>query len=73
MNKINVPAFHLDGQTALVTGAGRGIGKALAIGLAESGSNVVLVSRTMKEIEETAAIINGQTGRKALALRRRYF
>lgn len=63
-----VPAFHLEGQTALVTGAGRGIGKALAIGLAESGSNVVLVSRTMKEIEETATMINEQTGRKALAL-----
>ncbi|MBY0117170.1 SDR family NAD(P)-dependent oxidoreductase [Paenibacillus xylanexedens] len=65
---MNVPTFHLDGQTALVTGAGRGIGKAIAIGLAQSGSDVVLVSRTMKEIEETAAYIYEQTGRKALAL-----
>lgn len=65
---MNVPTFNLDGQTALVTGAGRGIGKAIAIGLAQSGSDVVLVSRTMKEIEETAAYIYEQTGRKALAL-----
>lgn len=65
---MNVPTFHLDGQTALVTGAGRGIGKAIAIGLAQSGSDVVLVSRTMKEIEETATYIYEQTGRKALAL-----
>ncbi|MEO2202720.1 SDR family oxidoreductase [Paenibacillus pabuli] len=62
------PTFHLEGQTALVTGAGRGIGKAIAIGLAESGCDVALVSRTRKEVEETAALIYEQTGRRAIAL-----
>ncbi|WP_338539866.1 SDR family NAD(P)-dependent oxidoreductase [Paenibacillus tundrae] len=65
---MNKPEFHLEGQTALVTGAGRGIGKAIAIGLAESGSDVVLVSRTFSEIEETAAYIQEHTGRRAIAL-----
>ncbi|MDQ0169549.1 SDR family NAD(P)-dependent oxidoreductase [Paenibacillus tundrae] len=65
---MNMPEFHLEGQTALVTGAGRGIGKAIAIGLAESGSDVVLVSRTFSEIEETAAYIQEHTGRRAIAL-----
>lgn len=65
---MNMPEFYLEGQTALVTGAGRGIGKAIAIGLAESGSDVVLVSRTFNEIEETAAYIQEHTGRRAIAL-----
>ncbi|MGF9696954.1 SDR family NAD(P)-dependent oxidoreductase [Paenibacillus sp. MABNR03] len=65
---MNGPTFHLEGQTALVTGAGRGIGKAIAIGLAESGCDVVLISRTMTEVEETAALIYEQTGHRAIAL-----
>ncbi|MNW32119.1 2-dehydro-3-deoxy-D-gluconate 5-dehydrogenase [compost metagenome] len=43
-----LPSFNLQGKTALVTGAGRGIGQAIAIGLAEAGGNVALVSRTQK-------------------------
>lgn len=46
--------FNLSGKTAIVTGAGRGIGKSIALGLAEAGANVVLSSRTQSELEEVA-------------------
>ncbi len=42
-------AFDLSGKTALVTGAKRGIGKAMAIGLAEAGADVIGVSATLEE------------------------
>lgn len=47
----------LKGKNALVTGAGKGIGKAVAIALAKEGVNVGLVSRTESELQEVAAII----------------
>jgi NAD(P)-dependent dehydrogenase (short-subunit alcohol dehydrogenase family) len=46
--------FGLGGQKAIVTGAGRGIGKAIALGLAEAGADVGLVSRTVSELEAVA-------------------
>lgn len=55
--------FSLHGQRALVTGAGRGLGRAMAEGLAGAGAQVALVSRTSAEIEEAAAAI----GEKAVA------
>jgi NAD(P)-dependent dehydrogenase (short-subunit alcohol dehydrogenase family) len=58
------PSFSLKGKLAVVTGAGRGIGRALSIGLAESGSDVVLLSRTRDDLEETAGVIE-KLGRKA--------
>jgi NAD(P)-dependent dehydrogenase (short-subunit alcohol dehydrogenase family) len=45
-------AFRLDGKTALVTGAGRGIGRAVALALAAAGAELVLVSRTPSELDE---------------------
>jgi NAD(P)-dependent dehydrogenase (short-subunit alcohol dehydrogenase family) len=48
-------AFRLDGRTALVTGAGRGLGRAAAIALAHAGADVVLVSRTKSDLDEVAA------------------
>jgi NAD(P)-dependent dehydrogenase (short-subunit alcohol dehydrogenase family) len=59
--------FSLNDRVALVTGAGRGIGKALALGLAESGAAVVCLSRTLAEVEGTAAEIRA-LGRQALAV-----
>jgi 7-alpha-hydroxysteroid dehydrogenase len=44
-----VDSFRLDGRTALVTGAGRGIGEGIALGLAEAGADLALVSRTQSE------------------------
>lgn len=59
--------FSLEGQVAIVTGAGRGIGKAIALGLADAGAEVVVAARTVSEIENTANEIIAK-GRKALAI-----
>ncbi|MBL8741161.1 MAG: SDR family NAD(P)-dependent oxidoreductase, partial [Myxococcales bacterium] len=49
----------LAGKTALVTGGGRGIGRAIAVGLAAEGARVVVAGRTAAEIDEVAGKING--------------
>ena len=59
--------FSLDGQVAIVTGAGRGIGKGIAFTLAEAGADIVAAARTGKEISEVAEEVR-QMGRKALAV-----
>ena len=60
--------MKLKSQIALVTGAGRGIGKAISLSLAQEGATVVLVSRTMSELENVQKEIT-LNGGMALAIR----
>ena len=57
--------FDLTGQTALITGSSRGIGKAIAHRMAEHGANVVVSSRKLDVCEAAVAEINERVGRKA--------
>ena len=59
--------FSLKGKVAIVTGGGRGIGKGIAIGLAKAGAKVVVTSRKINDLEETAADIKAFGG-EAMAL-----
>ena len=52
----------LSGQTALVTGGGTGIGRAIAIDLAAAGANVVVCGRRMEPLEETVQAVNHSSG-----------
>jgi 3-oxoacyl-[acyl-carrier protein] reductase len=60
-------ADELEGQIALVTGAGRGIGRAVALRLAAAGCDVAIVSRTPKDLESVAEQI-AATGARSLIL-----
>jgi len=57
--------FRVDGRAAIVTGAGRGIGAATALLLAEAGADVVLASRTVEQLEAVAKEVEG-AGRRAV-------
>jgi len=66
-----VPAasrFDLSGRVALVTGASRGIGSAIATALVEQGAHVVLSSRKQADLDEEAARINAQYPERATAI-----
>ena len=56
-------SFRLDGRVALVTGAGRGLGAAASLALAQAGAEVLLVSRTRSELEKIQNDIVGAGGR----------
>lgn len=62
-----IDSFRLDGQVAVVTGGGRGIGEGIALGLAEAGADVVVAARRTNEIEAVAEKVRAK-GRRALAV-----
>jgi len=59
--------FHLEGKIALVIGGSRGIGKAIALCLAEAGADIILASRKLPDLQAAAQEIS-QMGRRALAI-----
>src|SRR5260370_33427208 len=58
----HVMTTTLDGRTALVTGAGRGIGRAIAIGLGHRGARLGLLARTQRDLHAGAAKIQDDGG-----------
>ena len=59
--------FRIDGQVAVITGAGRGLGRAMAEALAQAGADCVLVARRREDLDETARAVQ-KLGRRAVAL-----
>ncbi|MDO8703826.1 MAG: glucose 1-dehydrogenase [Sulfuricaulis sp.] len=64
---MGVEMFSLTGKVAVITGGGRGLGKAMALGLAAAGADVVVASRSQPELDSVADEIRS-LGRKALAI-----
>ena len=58
--------FSLEGKTAIVTGASRGLGQGMAVGLAEAGADVVAVA-SGKKIQETADAVRA-LGRRCIPI-----
>ena len=62
------PSLSLEGQVAVVTGGGTGIGRAIALEFAEAGADVAVAGRRLELLEEVAGEVRGR-GRRALAVR----
>ena len=59
--------MQLEGKAALVTGAGRGLGRSIALAYAQEGADVAIISRTPTELEQVAEEIRA-LGRRGLAI-----
>ncbi len=59
--------FSLEGKIAVVTGGTSGIGRALSLGLAEAGAEVIATARRQQQVDETAAAIEA-LGRQTLRI-----
>lgn len=64
----DLSVFSLEGKKAIVTGAGRGIGRATAIAMAKAGADLAICARTLEDVERVAEEIK-RLGRKAVPLR----
>ena len=62
-----LPSFRLDGQVAVITGAGKGIGRGIALCIAEAGADVVLASRSADDLGKVADEV-AALGRRALVV-----
>jgi NAD(P)-dependent dehydrogenase (short-subunit alcohol dehydrogenase family) len=60
--------FDLQGRKALITGGSRGLGRAMALGLARAGADVVIASRDQSSCDATAKEVTDSTGRRALPM-----
>jgi NAD(P)-dependent dehydrogenase (short-subunit alcohol dehydrogenase family) len=60
--------FRLDGKVAVVTGASRGLGRAIADALSEAGADIAVSARQLETAERVAEVIQHATGRKALGI-----
>jgi NAD(P)-dependent dehydrogenase (short-subunit alcohol dehydrogenase family) len=58
--------FRLDGQVVLLTGAGRGLGRAMALAFADAGATVAGAARTAAQLEETAELVREHGGRASV-------
>jgi NAD(P)-dependent dehydrogenase (short-subunit alcohol dehydrogenase family) len=59
--------FRLDDRVVLLTGAGRGLGRAMALAFADAGADVVCAARSVDQIEETASLVRDK-GRRSIAV-----
>ena len=64
-----IKQFDLSGRSAIVTGGSKGLGEAMAAGLASAGADVLLTSRNLNEAESAAARIATDFGRKAIGFK----
>jgi len=64
---MNVPLFPLNGKVAVITGGTSGIGRALSLGLAQAGADIVATARRLQQVDDTATAVEA-LGRKALRI-----